>query len=277
MMKKLTFFFLVAVVASCSLKRVERFKDIPYMTASDSLPEKTLNVFQPKKAKDAPVLLFIHGGSWNSGNKEIYNFLGTRFAKKGVVTVIMDYPLSPDYQVQSMALASAQAVNWMHQSIENYGGSKDKLFVSGHSAGGHLASLIAVNDLYFGQVGVENPIKGVVLIDAAGLDMKWFLEQMNYEPGTSYNIPFTDSPEVWEETSPIYHLDTNDPPMMILLGGKTLPGITLTTARFMEAYKEFVPEPIYIFQKRKKHKGMIVQFIYSPNKVYREILKFMGE
>lgn len=277
MMKKITLFFLVAVLASCSLKRVERFKDIPYMTASDSLPEKTLNVFQPKKAKDAPVLLFIHGGSWNSGNKEIYNFLGTRFAKKGVVTVIMDYPLSPDYQVQSMALASAQAVNWMHQSIENYGGSKDKLFVSGHSAGGHLASLIAVNDLYFGQLGVENPIKGVVLIDAAGLDMKWFLEQMNYEPGTSYNIPFTDSPEVWEETSPIYHLDTNDPPMMILLGGKTLPGITLTTARFMEAYKEFVPEPIYIFQKRKKHKGMIVQFIYSPNKVYREILKFMGE
>lgn len=270
-------FFLILTFSACSLKRVERFKDIPYMTASDSLPEKTLNVFQPKKAKDAPVLLFIHGGSWNSGNKEIYNFLGTRFAKKGVVTVIMDYPLSPEYQVQSMALASAQAVNWMHESIKDYGGSKDRLFVSGHSAGGHLASLITVNNQYFDQLGVSNPIQGAVLIDAAGLDMKWFLEQMNYEQGTSYNIPFTDSPEVWEETSPIYHLDAEDPPLLILLGGRTLPGITLTTERFMEAYKEFEPAPNYIFQPRKKHKGMIVQFIYSPNKVYREILKFMGE
>jgi acetyl esterase/lipase len=276
-MQKITLVFLIVALSACSLKRVERFKDIPYLSASDSLPEKTLNVFKPKKAQEAPVLLFIHGGSWNSGNKEIYNFLGTRFAKKGVVTVIMDYPLSPDYQVQSMALASAQAVNWMHESIEDYGGSKKRIFVSGHSAGGHLASLIAVNDRYFDLLGVANPIKGAVLIDAAGLDMKWFLEQMKYEPGTSYNIPFTDSPEVWEETSPIYHLDSEDPPLLIMLGGRTLPGITLTTERFMEAYKEIEPTPHYIFQPRKKHKGMIVQFIYTPNKVYREILKFMGE
>ncbi|GHB41353.1 alpha/beta hydrolase [Mongoliitalea lutea] len=276
-MQKLTLIFLIVALSACSLKRVERFKDITYLTASDSLPEKKLNVFKPKKSKDAPVLLFIHGGSWDSGDKEIYNFLGTRFAKKGVVTVIMDYPLSPEYQVQSMALASAQAVNWMHESIEEYGGSKDRIFVSGHSAGGHLASLIAVNNKYFDQLGVSNPIQGAVLIDAAGLDMKWFLEQMNYEPGTSYNIPFTDSPEVWEETSPIYHLDVEDPPLLIMLGGRTLPGNTLTTERFMEAHKSFEPNPKYIFQPRKKHKGMIVQFIYTPNKVYREILKFMGE
>ncbi|UJP65415.1 alpha/beta hydrolase [Mongoliitalea daihaiensis] len=276
-MQKLTLIFLIIALSACSLKRVERFKEITYLEASDSLPEKKLNVFKPKKAQNAPVLLFIHGGSWDSGNKEIYNFLGTRFAKKGVVTVIMDYPLSPDYQVQSMALASAHAVNWMYESIEQYGGSKDRLFVSGHSAGGHLASLISVNDRYFQQLEVSNPIKGTVLIDAAGLDMKWFLEEMNYEPGTSYNIPFTDSPEVWEETSPIYHLDSHAPPMLILLGGRTLPGITLTTERFMEAYREIEPNPNFIFQKRKKHKGMIVQFIYTPNKVYREILKFMEE
>lgn len=268
---------LLFISSACSFRPIQKHKDIVYLKESDSLPSKSLNVFAPKKAVNAPVMLFIHGGNWNSGNKEIYNFLGTRFAKKGVVTVIMDYPLSPEYQVQSMAIASAQAVKWMYESIEDYGGSKDRLYVSGHSAGGHLASLIAVNNQYFDQLGVSNPIQGAVLIDAAGLDMKWFLEQMNYEPGTSYNIPFTDSPEVWEETSPIYHLDPNDPPMMIMLGGNTLPGITLTTERFMEAYKEYVPEPNFIYQARKKHKGMIVQFIYSPNKVYREILKFMGE
>lgn len=268
---------LVCISMACSFRPIQKHKDIVYLMESDSLPSKSLNVFAPKKVVNAPVMMFIHGGNWNSGNKEIYNFLGTRLAKKGVVAVIIDYPLSPSYQVQSMALASAQAVNWIYGSIEDYGGSQDRIFVSGHSAGGHLASLIAVNNKYFDQLGASNPIQGAVLIDAAGLDMKWFLEQMNYEAGTSYNIPFTDSPEVWEETSPIYHLDTNDPPMLIMLGGKTLPGITLTTERFMEAYKEFVPEPIFIYQQRKKHKGMIVQFIYSPNKVYREILKFMGE
>ncbi len=243
----------------------------------ENLPEKQLNVFAPKKADGKnPVMLFIYGGSWNSGNKDIYNFLGSRLARKGIVAVIIDYPLSPDYQVHDMAKASAQAVKWTNENINSYGGNPDRIFVSGHSAGGHLASLISVRNEYFDTLGMENPIKGTILIDAAGLDMYWFLNEMNYEPGTKYQA-FTDDPQVWKDTSPIYYLDEKDPPMLIMMGGRTLPGIEKTTERFLKEYKKIEPEPNFHLQKWKKHVPMIAQFIYTPNKVYRWIEEFMED
>ncbi len=242
----------------------------------DILPQKQLNIFSPKRSSGKrDVLIFLHGGSWRSGNKDIYNFLGNRLARKGVVAVIIDYPLSPDYQVHDMALAAAQAVKWTKENIAGYGGDPKSIFVSGHSAGGHLAALISVRNIYFDSVGIQNPIKGAVLIDAAGLDMHWFLQEMDYEPGTSYLQAFTDDPEVWKATSPIYFLDAHDPPLLIMMGGRTLPGIEKTTFRFLEAYREIEPNPEFHLQKRKKHVPMIAQFLYSPNKTYRWILDFM--
>jgi acetyl esterase/lipase len=242
----------------------------------NGLPQKQLNVFAPRKASgDEPVFVFFYGGSWNSGKKEIYNFFGNRLARKGVVTVIVDYPLSPDYQVHDMAKSSAQAVKWTKENIKDYGGNRDKIFVSGHSAGGHLASLITIREEYFDTLGMNSPIKGAILIDAAGLDMNWFLKEMDYKPGTSYLKAFTDSPQVWKDTSPIYHLDSEDPPLLIMMGERTLPGIEKTTARFMEEYKKLVPEPKYHLQERKKHVPMIAQFFYTPNKAYQWILDFM--
>jgi acetyl esterase/lipase len=276
----LLFTFFVIISFSCSFKGVKRSKEITYMEKGflGNLPEKQLNVFAPKNADGSnDVMLFFYGGSWNSGNKDIYNFLGSRLARKGIVGVIIDYPLSPDYQVHDMAKAAAQAVSWTAQNIKTYGGNPDKIYVSGHSAGGHLASLISVRDEYFDTLGVANPIKGTILIDAAGLDMYWFLKEMNYAPGTKYLGAFTDNPQVWKDTSPIYYLDNKDPPMLIMMGGKTLPGIEKTTERFLEEYKKIEPEPNFQLQKGKKHKPMIVQFIYTPSKVYKWIGEFMEE
>jgi acetyl esterase/lipase len=243
-----------------------------------NLPEKQLNIFAPRKASgDEAVFVFFYGGSWNSGKKEIYDFFGNRLARKGVVAVIVDYPLSPDYQVHDMAQSSAQAVKWTKENISKYGGNPDRIFVSGHSAGGHLAGLITVREEYFDSLGISSPIKGAILIDAAGLDMYWFLKEMNYKPGTSYLKAFTDTPQVWRDTSPIYHLDRKDPPLLIMVGGRTLPGIEKTTARFMEAYEKLVPDTNYHYQRGKKHVAMIAQFLYTPNKAYTWILNFMTE
>ncbi|MCH7398730.1 alpha/beta hydrolase [Belliella sp. DSM 107340] len=274
----IVFLFLTFFSFSCSFKGVNRTKGITYLEEGsiEKLPEKQLNVFAPKKANGKnPVLIFIHGGSWDSGKKEIYSFFGSRLARKGIVAVIIDYPLSPEYQVGEMALASAQAVKWTHENIGAFGGDTERIFVSGHSAGGHLASLISVKNDYFDDLQIDNPIRGTILIDAAGLDMYWFLKEKNYDPGTKYLKTFTDDPEVWKATSPIYFLDENDPPMMIMMGGKTLTSIKQTTDRFLEAYKKINPKPNFHLQENKKHAPMIIQFLYSPNKAYNWIEDFM--
>lgn len=244
----------------------------------EQLPEKQLNVFAPKNRNYTyPVLLFIHGGSWRSGNKELYTRLGKRFARRKVVMVIMDYPLAPDYKVNVMAKASARGVQWVHDNIAVYGGDPEQIYVSGHSAGGHLAALVAVRDEYFDTLGISNPIAGAVLIDPAGLDMYSYLIESNIAPGTSHRRAFTDDPEVWKDTSPMYHLHGEMPPMMIMVGGRTEPSIPIGVNRFREAYKPFDPQPLYYFQKRKKHIPMIVQFLYTPSRVFKWVLDFVHQ
>jgi hypothetical protein len=130
---------------------------------------------------------------------------------------------------------------------------------------------------YFNRLEIENPIKGAILIDAAGLDMYGFLKQRNYPAGTSYLKTFTNDSEIWKQTSPIYYIDENDPPLLIMMGGRTLPGIISSTERFMEEYKKTVPEPNYYFQPRKKHIPMILQFFNSHNKAYGWIASFIEE
>ncbi|GAB3337946.1 hypothetical protein GCM10027429_22960 [Marivirga atlantica] len=279
MNKAYIFLFAISIflLPSCGVFTVNKSKDIPYMAQGqlDNLPEKSLNIFFPKNKKECPVVVFAYGGSWESGKKELYSFLGKRLAKKGIVAVIIDYPLSPAYKVPDMALSVAQSVKWTVNNIANYHGNPDRIFVSGHSAGGHLTALNTLKDDYFDQLCVENPIKGAILIDAAGIDMYTYLKEKKLASGESYLKAFTNDPAVWKDTSPIYYLDNQDPQCLIMMGGKTYPGIKSSTERFLDKSEEIGYEPIYHLQPSKKHVPMITQFIWSGNKTYDWIEEFV--
>jgi len=265
-------------LASCSFRGVNRSKDIIYLEQGqiESVPEQHLNIFSPRNQKELKdVFVFIHGGNWNSGRKEIYSFFGNRMARKGVVAVIIDYPLSPEATYKEMGLSSARAVSWIHENIKNYGGDPDKIFVSGHSAGGHLAALIAVRDEYFSPAGKINPIKGAIMIDAAGLDMFGYLQESNYPEDNTYIKTFTNDPLVWKEASPMYHLYKGMPPFLIFRGGRTYKSIIKSNEKFVDTLEAYVDSVNYNVQERKKHVPMITQFIWTWNSNYKEILEFM--
>ncbi|MDI1322790.1 MAG: alpha/beta hydrolase [Algoriphagus sp.] len=273
-------FSFIILIQGCAFQQVTRSKNLTYLKADSkkSLPEKQLNVFAPKGAKDLPVLIFIHGGSWKSGNKEIYDFLGSRMARKEIVTVIIDYPLAPANQIQSMELAAVQSVIWTRKNIEKFGGNPDQIFISGHSAGGHLAALVGIKESNFLNPEIQNSLKGAILIDPAGLDMYWYLQETaGTEDGTKYLGAFTEDPEVWKAASPIYFLDGETLPILIMEGEKTYPGIRLTVDRFRkEAEVKEVPLD-YEFYKNKKHIPMITQFFWTGNRGYKEVLGFIEE
>lgn len=264
--------------SSCSFRGVSRSKNVTYLEAYqiDSVPEQSLNIFAPRRPKELKnVFVFIHGGNWNSGRKEIYSFLGNRMARKGVVAVIIDYPLSPEATYKEMAQSSASAVSWIYENIIDYGGDPENIFVSGHSAGGHLAALIAVRDEYFSSRGKINPIKGAIMIDAAGLDMYGYLQESNYAEDNTYIKTFTNDPVIWREASPMYHLHNNMPPFLIYRGGRTYKSIIKSNDRFVSTLEEYVGSVDYTIQDNKSHVQMITQFIWTWNSNYREILDFM--
>ena len=268
---------LIGIASSCAVKSITRSKNITYLQKTEELPEKQLNIFAPKKASKAPVLIFIHGGSWHSGRKEIYDFMGSRLARRGVVTVIIDYPLAPDYQVPAMEKASARAVQWVKEHISNYGGNPEEIYVSGHSAGGHLAALLAIKNEPWDELGVSNPLKGAILNDPAGLDWYWFLNEVRDRPDGKDNYDaFTDNPDTWKAYSPIYFLTGNEIPMLIMEGEKTYPGIRLTIDRFRKEADSKGLEYTYSYYPKTKHIPMVTQFFFTWSKGYKDVLGFMG-
>lgn len=173
--------FATVLLSSCGAKKT---KDISYAEdlKNPVLKSVKLNVFQPRNTKEKlPILIFVHGGNWNTGNKNTYGFFGRNFAKKDIVTIIPDYTLSPDTDYYGMATQIAEVIKWAKKNAEKYGGDPNQIYVTGHSAGGHLVALATLNPKY----GISpETISGIILNDAAGLDMKNYLES---EPPTDQN------------------------------------------------------------------------------------------
>jgi acetyl esterase/lipase len=113
------------------------YTDIAYYDGPDAHPIKhRLDLFVPEGLKDAPVLIFVHGGGWTSGDKNLYSFVGRAFAEQGFVTAVINYRLSPQVQHPAHIEDVARAFAWVYRNIAQYGGNPEKIFVMGHSAGG---------------------------------------------------------------------------------------------------------------------------------------------
>lgn len=267
------FAFLGQFFALTAKVKVE--KNINYTAVNDQY--RQLDVFYQKditKAKD--VVVFIHGGSWSSGKKNIYWWLGRNLARKGVVTVNINYGLAPAYQYDRMAEDCAQAVKWVKEHVSEYGGNPERIFLMGHSAGGHLAELINDDPVYFKQAGITNPVKGVILNDAFGLDMKEYMT--NAEKDISYYDflrTFSKDPVIWEKGSPLHYAENSKNPHLIFYGEKTYPAIQIQSERLNKfLLNAHVPSSLHVISK-KKHVGMISQMVFGSNQLYDLILNFL--
>jgi acetyl esterase/lipase len=228
-------------------------------------------VFQTQTSEKSPVVIFIHGGYWTSGNKNIYGFLGRNFGKKKIVTVIPNYTLSPNGNYDTMAKEVAAAIQWTSDNIEKYNGNPDQIFLMGHSAGGHLIALVGTNPKYLKNTDM---IKGIILNDAAGLDMNSYLKKYPPTKKHNYDVTWTKNQDNWKDASPIYSLSKKAPPFLMFTGIKTYPSIISQNKAFVQKLKTFQPN-VKINFLNKKHVPMMRQFLFPWNKNYKEIIKFI--
>ncbi|WP_379092715.1 alpha/beta hydrolase [Pedobacter sp. UC225_65] len=255
--------------------RVE--KNINY--AGNTEIANTLNIYHKKgDVQNQDVIVFIHGGSWSSGKKETYWWLGRNLAKKNIVTAVINYPLAPNATYKEMAAASAIAVKWVTANIKAYGGNPNRIFLMGHSAGGHLCELINADPQYFQALGMENPIKGVVLDDAFGLDMDEYLTKAERDDNyTDFLRTFSTTQQNWQLGSPLYYVKNINNPHLIFYGSKTYQAIQLQSERIYKTLQtQNVPVKLEIIEG-KKHVGMISQMIFGGNRLYKSILGFLAE
>lgn len=123
-----------------------------------------LDVYRPAKgAGNGPVVVFFYGGSWKSGERAKYRFVGEALTRKGLTVVIPDYRLYPDVTFPAFMHDAALAVRWTLDNLGGSTGSRRPVFLAGHSAGAHIAALMTVDAQYFNQAGVSaTQICGVI-------------------------------------------------------------------------------------------------------------------
>lgn len=123
-----------------------------------------LDVYVPQDAENAPVVVFFYGGSWQEGEKELYAFVGNALAARGMVIVIPDYRVHPEVGFPTFLEDAAVAVRWAHDNAARFGGDPDRLFLMGHSAGAHIAAMLALDETWLAAEGLEpaSDIAGLV-------------------------------------------------------------------------------------------------------------------
>lgn len=122
-------------------------------------PRQKLDVYAPDGARQGlPVVLFIYGGSWNSGDRGDYAFVGRALAAQGFVTVVMDYRLVPQVVFPAFVQDAAAATAWTRSHVAAYGGDPQRLFVMGHSAGAYIAAMVAVTPTYLREAGLPGHV-----------------------------------------------------------------------------------------------------------------------
>src|SRR5207247_1816478 len=122
-----------------------------------------LDLYLPRDKKNFPVLVFLHGGSWRTGDRSLYRALGNRFARAGIGVAIPSYRLMPKNPHPAQIEDVAAAFAWVHDNIAQYGGDAARIYVTGHSAGGHLAALLALDEKYLQKFNLApSAIRGVV-------------------------------------------------------------------------------------------------------------------
>lgn len=206
---------IAALLAACSpIKVLNALTPSSTFTKTSSIaygddPRQKLDIYRPVTAlPDAPVVVFFYGGSWNSGSKDDYGFVGEALASRGIVVVIADYRLYPQVRYPAFLQDGAQAVAWAHQHSAEYGGDPRKLYVMGHSSGGYNAAMLALDPQWLAGVGLSPSIfKGWIGL-AGPYD---FLPIENRDVRPVFFYP--DSPP---DSQPINHVSHDAPPSLLI-------------------------------------------------------------
>ena len=144
------FQILNATVPSCTYRQTS---DLSYGPTS----RQKLDVYQPRKSIPGParVVIFFYGGYWQAGQKSDYRFVAEALAAEGFIAVLPDYRLYPETTFPGFVEDGALAVRWVHDHIEQYGGDPRLIYLMGHSAGAHIATLLTLDHRYLEAVGLD--------------------------------------------------------------------------------------------------------------------------
>lgn len=260
------------------------YNDIVYSAESNL---QQLDVYTCNESDSlVPVIIHIHGGAWCYGDKSESAPHGKFYSEKGFLVVCINYrlcsPKPPFIKHPTQAKDCAAAVAWVFKNIEKYGGDNKQIFVSGHSSGAHLASLIATDERYLNKYNISpHDIKGVIAVDTSAFNLNSYSyiddtanEQMQAMKDLVQNI-FSNDEEQLLDASPIKYADKQTCNRFLIIVSSNRPLAVTVSGNFVKHLKKFGKDASLMQVDIFDHEEVNSAMHKDNSQVSASILKFL--
>ncbi len=199
--------------------------NVPYVP--DGHERQVLDIYRPDDVRNLPVVFWIHGGGWQTGDKGGVQEKPRFFTGNGHVFVSTNYRLLPEVDMGTLIRDVAKALAWVHRHIGEHGGDPERILVMGHSAGAQLAAILCTDERYLTEEGVPfRVLKGCVPVDGDTFDLPAIIETAETRrraygeplPTFGHRQKFGNDPEKHVDFSAVTHVarDKGIPPFLVL-------------------------------------------------------------
>jgi acetyl esterase/lipase len=243
------------------------------------------DLYLPKDAEEFPVVVLVHGGAWVSGDKtfDYIPEVGRTLARQGIGVVAPNYRLSPFVKHPAHVADVARAVAWARKEIPAHGGRTDGIFLFGHSAGGHLVSLLASDERHLKGAGLSREdIKAVIAV--SGVYQVTDLTVNLFGGGgrlpraltaSPFALAFGRDPEVGRQASPITHVQAGLPPFLVLYAEEEFPTLAEMAESFGAALAEKECDFELVRVRDRNHLTILWQARSPEDHVARMVVDFV--
>ena len=226
-----------------------------------------LDIFRCGKP-NAPLFIFIHGGYWQRGDKSIYSFVANSFVNSGIDVALIGYQLCPGASMTNIVDKIREAIVWIWNNADEYSISKNRINVSGHSAGGHITGMILATDWKevsknlpdkLVKTGIPvsglyqlDPIRETTIADALGLDDEESLA-----------------------LSPHFFEPQTQAPILVTLGGGETPEFHWQTDNFVNKWKGLKASLDYFAEPDVDHFGVVERLANLESQIFTKVKSFL--
>ena len=217
--------------------------------------------------RKTPVVVFFYGGSWQTGTRQDYRFVGQSLAKQGVLVIVPDYRKSPQVAFPAFVEDAARAVAWTKLHAAEYGGDPSRIFLVGHSAGAHIAAMLGTDGRFLRAVGMQ-PRDLAGIVGLAGpydfLPITDPLQQRIFAPESA-----------WPLSQPVNFVDGDEPPFLLLQGTADKVVWPRNAERLAAKLRTF-NEPVEVrMLDGASHTGLLLGLLRDGSPVRRDVFCFI--
>ncbi len=244
-------------------------EDVQYSDAARQPRRNRLDLFVPAADAPPPLVMFVHGGAWTGGSKDLFSRVGATLAERGFACAVINTQLFPFAKPDVMVVDCAHALGYLHRHGEQFGYDGDRLFVMGHSSGAHLCSWLAYDDRKLALAGVpKRALRGAVLLSGV-YDVRCH--------HMALDGVFGDDLELRRRASTWLYTDKSDCPAYVAWAQRELPGLSLCGQLMRD---ELVRKGVPVRSERypgRTHRDYIFQFGTARDLVTAPVVRFLED